>query len=84
MRNKNPTLGPSGTQMKREAELLVATGLFPESAETFRACFGCNNSLIYLCITEVLSYQSSQSLLQYIKNMLKGQPFKTSGLQFDN
>ena len=44
VRNKNPTLGPSGSQMKREARLLVATGLFPKSPENFWVYFGCNNS----------------------------------------
>ena len=43
-----------------------------------------NNIYLYLCNTEVLRFQPSQSSLHYIKNILKGQPFKTSKFQFDN
>ena len=69
MRNKNPTLGPSGTQMKREAKLLVATGLFPKYPETFRAYFGCNNSSYIFATPRFLAINLRNP--HYITLMLK-------------
>ena len=40
---------------------------------------------LYLCNAEVVSHENGNPLrFPYIKNMLKGQLFKTSGLTFDN
>ena len=60
-------------------------GLFLKSPETFRAYFGCHNSL-YIFATPRFSAIKLRNHLgfSYIKNTLKEELFKTGGLQFDN
>ena len=43
VRNKKPSLGPSSTQMKHEAKLLVATGLFPTVAHKGHKLLTCDD-----------------------------------------
>ena len=65
--------------------MVYSRDLFLKSPETFRAYFGCHSSL-YIFGTPRFSAIKPSNLLgfSYIKNMLKDQLFKTSGLQFDN
>ena len=61
-----------------------ARGLFLKCPETFRAHFGCHNSL-YVFATPRFSAIKLRNPLGfiYIKNMIKDQLFKTRRLQFD-
>ena len=56
--------------------------LFLKSPETFRAYFGCHNSL-YIFATLSLKLPNPLGF-SYVKNVLKDQFFKTSGVRFDN
>ena len=58
-----------------------------QKSRNFSGLFRVPQFSSYLRKAEVLSHQTSQSswfLISYIKNVLKDQLLKTSGLQFDN
>ena len=61
------------------------SGLFLKSPETFRACFGCHNSLYIFATPRFQAIKLRNPLsFSYIKNMLKDQLLKISRLQFDD
>ena len=64
---------------------LVSSGLFLKSPESFRAYFGCHDSL-YIFATPRLQANKLRNPISfyYIKNVLKDQLFKISRLQFDD
>ena len=64
---------------------LYTRGLFLKSPESFRAYFGCHNSL-YIFATPTFQAIKLRNPLSfsYIKNMLKDQLFKIGRLQLDD
>ena len=68
-------IGPTKGQMKT-----LTSGLFLKSLETFRAYFGCHDSL-YIFATPRFK---ATKLCNPLSFLLKDQLFKISRLQFDN
>ena len=79
---KEPT---RSINLPMDGELAVYRGLFLKSPETSRRHYGCHNFHFIFATSRFLAIKLPSPLgFSYIKNILKEQLFKTSGLQFDD